>query len=154
MSIIKFKKETVGASIEVDGIITSITSGVVIKPYLNLGIEIIAPGFEERYTIAGNTFYVNEVQQLAPTQNGLSAKLRDEVFPSTNSGSGGSGGGAGTVLQSSDNTLWLIGVNDSGALQTTQVASGTPGTLSLFSPDNTEWSVTVNNSGALTTTAV
>jgi hypothetical protein len=64
------------------------------------------------------------------------------------------GSGAGTILQSPDNTLWLIGVNDSGSLQTTQVASGTPGTLSLFSPDNTEWSVTVNNAGALITTAV
>jgi hypothetical protein len=75
------------------------------------------------------------------------------VFPNANSGSGGSGG-APTILQSPDNTLWAVGVNDAGVLQTTQVAEGVAGTLHLFSPDNTEWNVTVNDLGALTTTAI
>jgi hypothetical protein len=65
-----------------------------------------------------------------------------------------SGSTTPTILESADGTLWAIGVNDAGALQTTQVASGTPGTLTLFSLDNTEWEVTVNDSGALITTAV
>jgi hypothetical protein len=77
----------------------------------------------------------------------------DELLSDLVNASGGSGG-SGTILQSQDETLWLIGVNDSGALQTTQVATGTPGTLHLFSPDNTQWEITVNNSGALITTAV
>lgn len=64
------------------------------------------------------------------------------------------GGSSYLVLQSPDTTLWLIGVNDSGALQTTQIAQGTPGTLHLFSPDNNEWNVTVTNEGALLTTEI
>jgi hypothetical protein len=88
--------------------------------------------------------------------SGTGAELQDAliaVFPNANSGSGGSGG-APTILQSPDTTLWSIGVNDAGVLQTTQVAEGTAGTLHLFSPDSTEWNVTVNDAGALTTTAI
>lgn len=58
------------------------------------------------------------------------------------------------VIESPNGTLWQIGVNDSGALQTTQVAEGTPGTLHLYSPNNTRWNVTVTNAGVLITTAV
>lgn len=70
--------------------------------------------------------------------------------PAANAG----GGGGGVVLQSPDDTLWVLGVNDSGVLQTTQTLSGTAGTLHLFSVDNTEWDVTVTNEGVLVTTAI
>jgi hypothetical protein len=70
----------------------------------------------------------------------------------SNSGSGGSGGGV--ILQSPDDTLWQVQINDEGILVTVQVESGTPGTLHLFSPDNTGWNVGVTDEGALTTTAI
>lgn len=87
-----------------------------------------------------------------PTSFSELKTLLTSVFPNANSGSGGSGGG--TILQSPNDTLWQVQVNNSGVLETVQVTSGTAGTLHLFSPDNTEWNVTVNNSGALTTTAI
>lgn len=77
----------------------------------------------------------------------LANKLRSE-------GGGNTVGSSYLVLRSPDTTLWLIGVNDSGALQTTQISEGTPGTLHLFSPDNAEWDVTVTNEGALLTTEI
>jgi len=79
-------------------------------------------------------------------------ETRDALVAAANSGSGGSGGG--TILQSPDNTLWQVQINDAGVLVTVQVESGTAGTLHLFSPDNTEWNITVNNAGALTTTEI
>lgn len=72
------------------------------------------------------------------------------VFPDANSGSGGSG--VFPILQAPDNSLWIVGVNNSGVLQTVLTESGTPTTLTLHAPDGGEWEVTVNNSGALTTT--
>lgn len=77
-------------------------------------------------------------------------ETRDALVSAANAG----GGGGGTILQSPDTTLWQVGVNDAGALQTTQVVSGTAGTLHLFSPDNTEWDVAVTDLGVLVTTEI
>lgn len=157
MATYKFVKETNGFSFQVDsGPKRSWNSNAVATcvPEQNgaiLQFQIAGPFYEREITMAGNTIQIGGVDVTTDGAESICDQLRDTVFPDTNSGSGGSGA---TILQSPDDTLWLVTVNDSGALQTSQVASGTPGTLTLFSPDNTEWEVTVNNSGALTTTAV
>jgi hypothetical protein len=113
-----------------------------------LSIKARDGGYQGEIKAATDTITIN-----GTPFSGTAAQLKAQLLTDIFTASGGSGG-SGTILQSPDETLWLIGVNDSGALQTTQVASGTPGTLHLFSPDNTQWEVTVNNSGALITTAV
>jgi hypothetical protein len=77
----------------------------------------------------------------------------DELLSDLVNASGGSGG-SGTILQSQDETLWLIGVNNSGVLVTTITDSGTPTQLFRWSPDGTKWEITVSNAGALITTPV
>jgi hypothetical protein len=125
---------------------------IIITTPVNLWVDPTSVSFridsEVRSMSLSDVITINSVA-FSGTLDELKTTL-EGLLPTTSGGSGGSG----TILQSPDETLWLIGVNDSGALQTTQVAEGTPGTLHLFSPDNTQWEVTVNNSGALITTQV
>jgi hypothetical protein len=124
---------------------------IIITTPVNLWVDSISVSFridsEVRSMSLSDVITINSVV-FSGTLSDLKTTL-EGLMPA----SGGSGG-SGTILQSPDNTLWQVGVNDSGALQTTQVAEGTPGTLHLFSPDNTQWEVTVNNSGALITTPI
>jgi hypothetical protein len=125
---------------------------IIITAPVNLFIDSASVSFridsEVRSMSLSDVITINTV-----AFSGTLAELKTTVEGLLPTASGGSGG-SGTILQSPDETLWLIGVNDSGALQTTQVAEGTPGTLHLFSPDNTEWEITVNDAGALITTPV
>jgi hypothetical protein len=85
--------------------------------------------------------------------SGTAAQLKAQLLTDIFTASGGSGG-SGQILQSPDETLWLMGVNNSGVLVTTITDSGTPTQLFRWSPDGTKWEITVSNSGALITTAV
>jgi hypothetical protein len=62
------------------------------------------------------------------------------------------------ILAAPDDSQWILGVNDSGALTTTELATPVAGaaltSVTLTSADGTEWEVTVTNAGALTTTEV
>jgi hypothetical protein len=62
------------------------------------------------------------------------------------------------ILAAPDDSQWILGVNDSGALTTTELATPVPGaaltSVTLTSEDGTEWEVSVTNAGALTTTEV
>jgi hypothetical protein len=71
----------------------------------------------------------------------------------------GSGATPSTIiLAAPDDSQWILGVNDSGALTTTELATPVAGaaltSITLTSADGTEWEVTVTNAGALTTTEV
>lgn len=98
---------------------------------------------------------IEQIQEMI-TNKADAREVINEIADYLQANPGGSSGGTGTlpILQSPDNTLWLIGVNNAGALQTTQVGEGTPTTLTLFSPDNTEWEVSVTDEGALITTEI
>jgi hypothetical protein len=62
------------------------------------------------------------------------------------------------ILAAPDDSQWILGVNDSGALTTTELTTPVAGaaltSVTLTSADGTEWTVTVTNAGALTTTEV
>jgi hypothetical protein len=62
------------------------------------------------------------------------------------------------ILAAPDDSQWILGVNDTGALTTTELATPVAGaaltSVTLTSADGTEWEVTVTNAGALTTTEV
>jgi hypothetical protein len=96
---------------------------------------------------------IEQIQQMI-TDKADAREVINEIadYLEANSGSGGSGA---LIKQSPNGTLWLIGVNNLGVLETTITDSGTPiEHLYRWSVDGTKWEITVNNSGALITTAV
>jgi hypothetical protein len=57
-------------------------------------------------------------------------------------------------LEDSGANLWLVGVTDTGLLQTTSLGAGTAGNVYLNDSVGNSWQLGVNAAGLLTTTSV
>jgi hypothetical protein len=96
------------------------------------------------------------IEGVVPTDEATLTTQLEAVFP--NPAGSGSSTPSTIILAAPDDSQWILGVNDSGALTTTELATPVAGaaltSITLTSADGTEWEVTVTNAGALTTTEV
>jgi hypothetical protein len=128
-------------------VVEEITGGVRIKYKHEDENVLIANGV----TVQGELF--------SGTAAELLALLLEDIFPDYSTGGGsGSSTTSTIILAAPDDSQWILGVNDSGALTTTELATPVAGaaltSVTLTSADGTEWEVSVTNVGALTTTEV
>jgi hypothetical protein len=146
----------VGSNVKYEGIEGLDTTSVGIYQEREITIDgenvALSHGRVKVNTVLSNL----EIGGTTPTTEAEFWTAVEAVFP--NPAGSGSSTPSTIILAAPDDSQWILGVNDSGALTTTELATPVAGaaltSITLTSADGTEWEVTVTNAGALTTTAV